>query len=352
MTSVERIEKALRGEKSDRAPVIPEIIQHSMQVSGICHKLYSTDGEAMARAQIVCQRVYGYDAVYISSDNYILAEALGGEIMFASDDVPPQITKHPLAGDPGNELMPFDLKNGRIQVILDATRRCRAYYGDNNIYIKTCIDSAPFSLAACLCGPENWMVSLFDEEEDAVRLLEKCTDIAIEMGVAAADAGAHAIAFGDSAAGLISREMYGRFALPFAQRAIKTIQKKTGCPVYYHICGNADHILDLMAETGADCLELDSMVNLRKAQKVVAGRCAIEGNVSTVEAFLNGTRDSVRKEADALLEHFGNRGGFILGSACEVPRYSPVENVQELVRAAVEFPYEDKADDKEEDIHG
>lgn len=115
------------------------------------------------------------------------------------------------------------------------------------------------------------MVSLFDDEEDAVRLLEKCTDIDIEMGVAVADAGAHAIAFGDSAAGLISRDMYGKFALPFAQRAIRTIQKRTGRPVYYHICGNASHILDLMAETGADCLELDSMVNLQKAQKKLQG---------------------------------------------------------------------------------
>ena len=340
MTAVERIQRALKGERTDRAPVIPEMIQHSLNVSGIGHQLYSTDAQALARAQIACQKEYGYDAVYISSDNYILAEALGGEIAFPTDDVPPQLKRHPLE-DVSDGLPAFDVNGGRIPVLMEATRLCRAYYGDNDIYIKTCIDSAPFSMAACLCGPENWLISLFDEEEAACALLEKCTDIAIEMGVAAASAGAHAIGYGDSAAGLVSREMYEQFALPYARRATTAIQEKTGRPVYYHICGNAMHILDLMAETHAACLELDSMVDLKEAQKIVAGRCALEGNVSTIEAFLNGSAQDVRREADALLRHFGNRGGFILGSACEVPRHTPAENVRELMCAAVEFGYDE-----------
>ena len=342
MTSVERITLALQGRQTDRVPVIPEIIQHSLDIAGITHRTYSTDPEALARAQIAAQKKYGYDAVYVSSDNYILAEALGAAITLP-DDEPPQMRGHLLEdleeGTDDVDLPAFDVHNGRIPVILEATRLCREYYGDNDIYVKTCIDSAPFSLAACLCGPEVWLMALMDEEDYVPALLEKCVDIDVTMGIAAAEAGAHAIAYGDSAAGLISRQMYEEFALPYAQEATCRIREATGLPVFYHICGNANHIIDLMAETGADCLELDSMVDLKDAQKAVSGRCALQGNVSTIEAFLNGTPSDVRREADALLNWFQNDGGFILSSACEIPRYSPQENVNELTLAAKQFPY-------------
>ena len=94
-----------------------------------------------------------------------------------------------------------------------------------------------------------------------------------------------------------------------------------------------------MADSGADCLEIDSMVDMKQARLLAAGRCALEGNVSTIQAFLQGTKEDVRLEADALLECFQNQGGFILGSACEIPRHSPQDNVRELMLAALEFPY-------------
>ena len=233
---------------------------------------------------------------------------------------------------------PFDVRAGRIPVIMEATRLCREHYGDR-VFVKTCTDSAPFSLAACLCGPEDWMVALLDDEEAAKALLDRCVDVVSARGRAAYEAGAHAIAFGDSAASLISREMYAAFALPFAKKAIAAIHRDTGLPVFYHICGNTAHIVDLMADTGADCLELDSMVDLGWAREATGGRYALEGNVSTIQAFLNGKTEDVRREADALLKRFGRGGGFILGSACEVPRYTPRENVMALTRAAVEYHY-------------
>ena len=341
MTPFERVTLALEGKKTDRAPVIPEIIQHALEVSGMHHRQYSTDAEFLAKAQIEAQKKYRYDSVYISSDNYILAEALGAKITLPEDE-PPQMRRHPLEHVSVSDLPAFDIHNGRIPVLLEATRLCREYYGDNDVYIKTCIDSAPFSIAACLCGSENWMLALMDEEEeDNVRaLLDRCVEISAEMGVAAAKAGAHAIAFGDSPAGLVSRDLYAKYALPYAQQVIHAIHSATDLPVFYHVCGRTQHIIDLLAETDADCLELDSLIDMQEAVKATNGRCALEGNVSTIQAFLKGTPTDVRRESDALLGHFQNRGGFILGSACEVPRYSPQENVLELTLAAEQFPYE------------
>lgn len=343
LSSVQRVLRALAYQTTDRVPVIPEIIQHALNVSGVTHQRFSTDGAAMAQTVIEAQKKYDYDAVYVSSDNFILAEAFGGEIVFTDEEAPPQLLRHPMNGNLDASLPAFDLKNGRMQVILEATALCRKHYGDDHIFIKTNIDSAPFSAAASLLGPQEWLMALYDDEERADRLLERCLDAIVTYGIAAAQAGAHGIAFGDSVAGLINREQYQRFALPYAQRAIRQLHESTKLPVFYHVCGNTTHLYDLMVQTGADCLEVDSSAVMAELRPYAIGKCALEGNISTVEALYNGTPADVRREADALLSLFGNDGGFILSSACEIPRNSPSENVMEITLAAKEYPYRERA---------
>lgn len=337
MNSLNRVRAALLSQRTDRAPVVPEIIQHALTVSGATHRAYSTRGEVMAQTVIAAQEKYQYDAVYVSSDNFIYAEAFGGEVSLPEDDTP-QLVSHPLREGLGAPLPEFDLEKGRMQVILKATALCRKHYGDY-VLVKTNIDSAPFSAAASLRGPQDFLTDLFDEEEAAHALLKTCTDAVIRYGLAAAEAGAHAIAFGDSVAGLLGREMYRTFALPYARQAISSLRRETGLPVFYHVCGNTNHLLPLLVATGADCLELDSDVDMADARPLAQGRCALEGNIDTIRTLYYGTPADVRREANRLLSLFGNRGGFILSSACEIPRFSPPENVMEITRAAMEFDY-------------
>ena len=337
MTGIQRVQAALAGRPSDCVPVIPEIIQHALNISGAHHRAYSTDPQVMADTILAAQQRYDYDAVYVSSDNYVLAEAFGAPVSFP-DDEPPQLLAHPLAEGYDAPLGTFSVEGGRLPVILGATRLCREAIGDH-IFIKTNIDSAPFSAAACLRGPQEFLVDLCDEDDEHVLpLLQTCTDAIVAYGQAAARAGAHGLAFGDSVASLISRDLFERYALPYAQQAVRRLQE-TGLPVFYHICGNTTHLLDLIMEIGADCVELDSKVSMAEAQKVAGGRCALEGNISTIEALYSGTPEDVAREADALLSLFGRRGGFILSSACEIPRNTPGENLMEITRAARRFDY-------------
>ena len=339
MNAYERVMAALALKPSDRVPVVPEIIQHALNVFGVTHSDYSTNPAAMVKTIIAARERYGYDAVYVSSDNFIYAEAFGGKLLFPVDDAP-QLVIHPLdAGLPAS-LPPFDLSAGRMRVILEATRLLRAYYGDL-IFIKTNIDSAPFSALASLRGPQKLMTDLYDEPDTVRALLWQCTDAVIRYGLEAAKAGAHGLAFGDSVSGLLNREMYGEFALPCAREAVRVLREQTGLPVFYHVCGNTNHILDLMLGTGADCLELDSLVDMKDALPLAKGKCALEGNIDTVNVLFNGSTQDVRRAADRLLALFGRKGGFILSSACEIPRNTPCENVLEITRAALEYPYPD-----------
>ncbi|MEG2673241.1 MAG: uroporphyrinogen decarboxylase family protein [Ruthenibacterium sp.] len=334
MNSVERITKALHLQPVDRVPVIPEMIQSVIELAGVTHKAFSTDGAVMAHTVLAGQKFYGYDAVYVSTDNYVLAEAFGANLRFPAD-APPQLPTHPLQSINPMELAPFSIENGRIPVILRATTLCREALGDT-VFVKTNIDSSPFSAAACLCGSEPLMMALFDTPEKVHDLLKVCTEAIITYGKAAAKAGAHGIAFGDSVAGLLGRDLYVEFALPYAQKAVAELHK-TGLPVFYHVCGNTRHIADLMIQTGADCIEIDSMMPMDEMQKLAHDKCCVEGNISTIESILNGTPEDVYREANAILDLFGNRGGLILSSACEVPRFSPPENIRAITDAALRY---------------
>lgn len=339
MNGYQRVMKALRMEPADRVAIIPELIQHNLEVAGQIHGAYSSDPQVMVQVILEGLKAYETDAVYVSSDNYLIVEAMGGKVRLPQDDPPVLLKTAVDCIEDAVELEPLDVTKGRIPVILEATRLLREKLGDE-IFVKTCIDSAPFSAAAALLGPQEFMINLIDEPELCHDFLKICTESAIRYGLAAAKAGAHGLAFGDSAAVLINRDMYAEFALPYAKQAIAALKEQTGLPVFYHVCGNTKHILDLMMETGADCIEIDSMVPMSLAKETAAGRCALEGNVSTIEAFYQGTPEDVTREANAIIDLFGNRGGLILSSACEIPRHTKGANVRALTDAAWNYPYE------------
>ncbi len=64
-------------------------------------------------------------------------------------------------------------------------------------------------------------------------------------------------------------------------------------------------------------------------------RLCLIGGVSCL-SLLNGTPESVYAEAMNCIHAGGSVGRYVLGSACAVPRYTPVENVRALTRAAME----------------
>jgi uroporphyrinogen decarboxylase len=83
-------------------------------------------------------------------------------------------------------------------------------------------------------------------------------------------------------------------------------------------------------------IEVDNMVDLAVARQRIGDRVTLVGNVHTVNDLLQGTPDSVRVAAQRCIRQAGGGRGFVLGSGCIVPRYTAIENLQEMVRVARE----------------
>ncbi len=332
MNSYERTMAAIYGESYDHTPVIPLIIQHALHIAGIPHGEYSTDPARMAEAQLFALREYDYDGLHVSSDNYIVSEAMGNTVRVQADEPPQKLSAILESNADLTQLKDFDpLSDGRMPVLIEATKIVRRELGESKA-IKANCDSGPFSVAASLRGAENLFYDMADDEKYLFDLLEQTSAAIIKYAKALANAGAHIITYGESTASLIGREDFERVVLPFNRYVIGEI-KKTGLPVFFHMCGNVDHLVDLLPQTGADAIELDSFTDLERAYALTGHELCIEGTVDTVNVLLNGGPEDVKAAAGACIRASKGRR-LILSSGCEVPRYSPKENIHALVEAA------------------
>ena len=81
---------------------------------------------------------------------------------------------------------------------------------------------------------------------------------------------------------------YRQFALPYEQRIFAAVREAGAIP-RLHICGNTSRILADMAESGAEIVDIDWMVDMAQAAEIFGDRAAVCGNFDPVAVMLNGT---------------------------------------------------------------
>jgi len=344
MTSRERIRHAARREPVDRVPVAPYMGNHGAHAAGVRIGDYCRSGRVMAEAQFRAWEIYGQDAVVAQSDGYYIAEGFGVEVEHYEDATPtlrvPAVRE---LADIARLRVPDPRKDGRMPVYLEAIRRL-AEMTRGEVAVRA-PGTGPFSLAAHLMGVESFLMelALADREPGGLgeqglkRLMELTTDALIAFATASLEAGAHLVQAGDSLASLdmISPATYRKWAWPAERRFFNTINplaERHGAATLLHICGNMTAVLESMADTGAHILELDHKVSLKTAAERVGSRICLMGNLDPVELLWRGTPADVAQAARQAIEDGSRRGGFILGSGCEVPVAAPKTNLDAMIQ--------------------
>jgi uroporphyrinogen-III decarboxylase len=203
---------------------------------------------------------------------------------------------------------------------------------------------SPFSQLLELLGYEEGLMALMDDAGRFRACLSALVEGAVLSACLQVQAGADAVLISSAfaGAGLISREHYAEFVLPFETRVVSGIRAGAGVPVYTHTCGAIGDRLDLMMATGTGGIDtLDppplGTVELAEARRLTAGRLFLKGNVDPVGTVLDGTPEGVRAAARERIRVAGPGGGYILSTACSVPPGAPPENVAALREAAEEW---------------
>lgn len=84
-----------------------------------------------------------------------------------------------------------------------------------------------------------------------------------------------------------------------------------------------------------DGLSLDHPVDLSVALEAVPEDMLVIGNVDPVGVMMEGGPSEVTEVAGSLLEKFGGERNFVLGTGCDLPIETPLENIDALFAAAV-----------------
>jgi MtaA/CmuA family methyltransferase len=339
MNGYERITSALKGERPDSVPVMLHNFMMAAREQNITMEQYRNDPAIIAECFIASIEKYHYDGVLVDLDTVTLAGAVGVKVDFPPND--------PARSHDGNiadlndvfDLRPVNIGNYKyIQIWLEAVRRLVDHFG-NEIYIRGNCDQAPFSLASMMRGAQTWMLDLMmGTDEQLTCLLEYCLDTCVQFVRLMSQTGCHMVSNGDSPAGpeMISSDMYARFALPYEK---KLIDAAHACGMQYalHICGNTDVILDQMATTGADAIELDYKTDIGKIYNTFRDKTTFIGNIDPSGVIALGTKEDVRIKTLELLEAYKGSPRFILNAGCAIPPTTPSENIATLISAARNF---------------
>ncbi|MGK0289023.1 MAG: uroporphyrinogen decarboxylase [bacterium] len=250
----------------------------------------------------------GVDAVIMFSDILTPLMGMGMDLVF---DGGPKIN-NPIrtASDVENLLNPPpDENTPYVGKILQALRK---EVGDRAPVIG--FAGAPFTLASYMiegAGSKNFhkiKKMLFDAPEVAHALMERLTGMTIDYLNYQIENGAQMVQLFDTWAGILSVDDYNEFVFPYVSRIFGSLNQQGVVPRVYYINGGA-HLLERMADTGADMVGLDWRTDLATAKSKIGKKVALQGNLDPNILFAQP--DVIRAKARGILDKFGSESGHV-----------------------------------------
>lgn len=329
--------QTLLGRPVPRAVSGPLAVHSCAQFMGVSLREYTLNPRSLADCVLRYYEAFRPDAIWLSADTWVTAQAMGASVAFPLGNQPLAGTGRPCVRSAADidRIPPPDLSSqGRWPIMLEAMR-CLDDAVGKDAFIVACFDQYPFSLACALMGIEQVMLQLMDDRSMVEALMARCAEYAVAYASALADAGADMLSGGDSPAGLIGPQLYREVALPMEQHVIASLKTRVSIPVSLHICGNATPILTDMAASGADVLELDHRVDMANACRVLGPEIAIWGNLDPVSLLAQGTPDQVRQATIDLMETASACGHkrLVVSSGCTLAPDTPSANLRALLDA-------------------
>jgi uroporphyrinogen decarboxylase len=151
--------------------------------------------------------------------------------------------------------------------------------------------------------------------------------------------GAEFICVLDPMASLLNLENVHDFSLSYL-RNIEEICDKQNAISCLHICGNITPLIPKISLTHFDVLSIDSEdagVNIDEISEIIHGDFILMGNLNPKGNLFFGTPADVENEVKGLLKLLEKKEQFILGTGCDLPSETPLENIISFVKYGLKF---------------
>jgi len=346
MTSRERIEAALRGERPDVVPIFLRDLTLGLDVCGFTTPEVCAgpdggyDAEKSARCVMETQRLLGHDCVVGSvHDLGIDADMLGGRVEFPERGIPRVATPPFSTADAvANARLPDFRTEGRMPGMLRSYQIVAEAIGDD-VAIAANVEG-PVTKAGLLRGLDNLLVDLASEPAAARTAVDFAVELACEHVRSLLQAGAHFIFVAAASDGpaVISPEHYLDYTIP-GLRTIVAAARELGAPVVFHPHGAFTEelfwpLVDAAIETGIIGFQFGEDNDLGIAKQRWGDRTCILGGVDVPTILSPGPPERIREATRQVMDVAGRDGAFILMPSCSLHRGLAIEHLQAMIQAA------------------
>ena len=194
-----------------------------------------------------------------------------------------------------------------------------------------------FSLPRYWMGMEALLMAIAADPELVLALVDLSVRLNLEMAREAVARGVKIVYTGDDYASntgpLMSPRHFRQLFFPGLCRVIRGF-KELGLYVIKHTDGKLWPILDMIVESGIDCLDpIDPQagMDLARVKTQYGNRVALKGNVDCGRLMTFGTPEQVAEATREALRHGAPGGGFILSSSNSIHSAVQPENYRALL---------------------
>jgi uroporphyrinogen decarboxylase len=287
--------------------------------------------EMAAEVTLQPVRRFGLDAAIIFSDILIVPHALGVKLWFEEGEGP---RLEPVDDGASFTRMQPGLDQKITGPVYEALKIVRRALPANVTLIGFC--GAPWTVASYLIagrGTEDQVPAkslMRSDEKLFASIIDRLADATAQHLIGQIDAGADVVQIFDTWAGSLIEPEFNRWSLAPTVKIVRAVRaaRPRARVILFPKGVYIEWMERLVSEAKADAISLDPNANRSEARERLAGRCALQGNLSP-EILLKGG-DAMDREIDQILDDFrGTRHIFNLGHG--ILKETPIAHVERMI---------------------
>ncbi len=335
MTSEERVLRVLQHQETDRVPHFEWLVDRRVR-QALCPDItdYNEFAVQMGQDAVIVDPIFKKERVsanrWLSEWGYVTqdtAEEHGIEVESPIKSM----------ADFERYTPPDPHAPGRFAAVEDAVQK---YAGCKAVIVHL---NDVFSLPRYLMSMQELLMGIVTQPELVRGLVEMSVTVNLELAKEVAARGAKIVYTGDDYAynkgPLMSPKHFREFFYPGLCRVMRGY-KELGLYVIKHTDGNLWPILDMIIDSGIDCLDpIDPVagMDLGEVKAKYGHRVALKGNVDCAQLMTFGTPDEVVEATKEALRTGMPGGGFILSSSNSIHSAVKPENYLAMLQTVREF---------------
>lgn len=276
---------------------------------------------------------YALDAAILFSDILTVPDAMGLGLYFVKGEGPR--FERPLRNEWEIRDLTAPDPTDRLRYVIDGVSQIRRAL-DNSVPLIG-FSGSPYTLACYMVeggsSTDFRLVKtmLYQRPDLLHHVLAVNTRAVIDYLNAQVEAGAQALMIFDTWGGSLSHAAYREFSLNYLQQIVSSLtREKDGerIPVIVFTKGGGLW-LEAIADIGCDAVGLDWTIDIGEARSRVGDQVALQGNLDPSVLF--AAPEVVCREAEKVLESYGQGSGHIFNLGHGISQFTPPEHVTALV---------------------